>query len=170
MQWDAFDFLNREKHALTMTHLGWTSSSDRFSSSAGDSCTWWWDHPVGGFMAWFTPVRQKVPPGCNLCRSLKIHLPYPKPLFVSLISREKKDGRSNDAIQMKPHRDINENTKHKEFSFLTKFHEACLDPPISFINHRDLINSMVLLLKTDLEYNDTIHSKPIEHQLIKTTQ
>lgn len=39
--------LNREKHALTMTHLGWMSSSDRFSSSVGDFCTLWWDYPVG---------------------------------------------------------------------------------------------------------------------------
>jgi len=51
---------------------------------------------------------------------------------------------------MKPHRDINKNTKHKEFSFLTKLHEACLDPPISFINHCELITSMVLLLKAEL--------------------
>lgn len=71
---------------------------------------------------------------------------------------------------MKPHRDINKNSKHKEFSFLTEFHEACLDPPIYFINHGELIKSVVLLLKTELEYNDTIHSKPIEDQLIKTTE
>lgn len=40
MQWDALTVLNRENYVLTMTHLGWTSSSDKYSSSAGDSCTW----------------------------------------------------------------------------------------------------------------------------------
>lgn len=51
---------------------------------------------------------------------------------------------------MKPQRDINENTKHKGFSFLIIFYEALLNPPISLINQSELINSEVWILRTEL--------------------
>lgn len=119
-------------------------------------------------MAKLILVRLNFLCGYNLHKSVKIHFTLSQ-AFLPLILRGKKDGSSTEAMQMKPQRDINESTKHKEYSFLINFHKALLNPPISFINHSELINSEVWILRTEVSYNASVYSKLLEVQLIKTT-